>query len=107
MEQWKAAFKQIFGKTPTKTDCSIAPKSVRGILYKFSSKIQKFPGTLLITPEKQSNCPSPKNSSRKRKQLFLKPNETKDEEFASPIKKQRPPKMVCKNIKKYFSIVKF
>ncbi|KAL3072677.1 hypothetical protein niasHS_017651 [Heterodera schachtii] len=63
MDQWKAAFKQIYGKTPTKKDFSVAPLSIQ----------TEFPKTLV------------KGENRKRKRLALKA-----EEFGSPLKLKRP-----------------
>lgn len=82
MEQWKTAFKQIFGKTPTKKDFSMAPSSVRGTLPVTPQKPKQKHGRLSVDdgPQLTDSC--------KRKMLVLKPNTELDEEFCSPVKKR-------------------
>jgi hypothetical protein len=73
MEQWKAAYKQIFGKTPTKRDCSVAPSSVRAEL----------------SPEKQQQK-GPRSQKRTRLS-FKRSEQADDDEFttATPAKQRR------------------
>ncbi|KAI3420374.1 hypothetical protein GPALN_003674 [Globodera pallida] len=67
MDQWKAAFKQIYGKTPTKKESSLAPLSVREL----PKSLEKF-----------------KSGAQKRKQLTVRI----DGEFGSPLKLRKSTK---------------
>uniref|UniRef100_A0A914HRM7 Uncharacterized protein n=1 Tax=Globodera rostochiensis TaxID=31243 RepID=A0A914HRM7_GLORO len=67
MDQWKAAFKQIYGKTPTKKESSLAPLSVREL----PKSLEKFKG-----------------GAQKRKQLTVRI----DGEFGSPLKLRKSTK---------------